>query len=164
MQEMCTTLVPDLVSSLLQPTEPIQRVHINLFGPLKTTKNGKKFMLCIIDAFTKYIQLVTLPNKEATTMSAAIFNHRICHFVVPVDLITDQGKIFCTRISEDLFILLGLAHLKMTTCDPQTDSQAKVANKTIPRYLVRNGTSEDNYRSPTDKQHGYHKVPGFLCR
>jgi hypothetical protein len=32
---------PALLSSLLQPTEPNQRVHPDLFGPVKTSKSGK---------------------------------------------------------------------------------------------------------------------------
>jgi hypothetical protein len=87
-----------------------------------------------MDAFTKYIQLVALPNKEATTISSAIFKH--CQFGVPVDLITDQGKEFCTRVSKDLFKRLGVAHLKITAEHPQCNSQAKVANKMITKYLA----------------------------
>ncbi len=65
---------PMLLSTLPQPTEPNQHVHADLFGPLKTTNSGKKFILCITDAFTKYVELVPLPNKEANTVSDAIFS------------------------------------------------------------------------------------------
>ncbi len=51
------------------PSEPNQRVHADLFGPLKTTEKGKKFMLVITDAFTKYIELVATENKEADTIA-----------------------------------------------------------------------------------------------
>ena len=46
---------PALLPSLPQPTEPNHRVHSDLFGPFKT-----KFILCITEALTKYIQLVLL--------------------------------------------------------------------------------------------------------
>ena len=38
---------PTLLSPLPLPTEPGQRVHADLFGPLKTSDKGKKFILCI---------------------------------------------------------------------------------------------------------------------
>jgi hypothetical protein len=46
---------PALLSSLPQPTEPNHRVHADLFGPLKTSDSGKKFILCMTDALTKYV-------------------------------------------------------------------------------------------------------------
>jgi hypothetical protein len=63
-----------LLSPLSQCTAPNQRVHINLFGPLKTSDKGKKMVLCMTDAFTKYVELVALADKEAETTGEAIFN------------------------------------------------------------------------------------------
>ena len=64
---------PALLTPLPQGTEPNQRVHADLFGPLRVSGNSKKFILCITDAFTKYVELVALENKEAATVSEAIF-------------------------------------------------------------------------------------------
>ncbi|MDP4419464.1 integrase catalytic domain-containing protein, partial [Escherichia coli] len=70
---------------------PNQRIHADLFGPLKTSEKGKKFILVITDAFTKYVELVAIENKEADTVTEAIFNHWICRFGIPAELVTDQG-------------------------------------------------------------------------
>ena len=64
---------PQLLSPLPQCTEPNQRIHADLFGPLRT-EDGKKYVLCITDAFTKYVELVAVPDKEAVTVTSAIFN------------------------------------------------------------------------------------------
>jgi hypothetical protein len=40
-------------SPLPQGFEPNQRIHRDLFGPLKTMPSGKKFQLCTTDAFSK---------------------------------------------------------------------------------------------------------------
>ncbi len=127
---------PTLLSPLPLPTEPGQRVHADLFGPLKTLEKGKKFILCITDAFTKYVELVALPNKEAATVAEAIIDKWICRFGAPLDLVTDQGTEFCARMSQELFTRLGTAHLTTTLHHPQCNSQAEVANKTIAKYLA----------------------------
>ncbi len=44
------------------------------------------------DALTRYVKLVRLQNKEATTLAEAIFDKWFCCFGAPLDLITDQGK------------------------------------------------------------------------
>ncbi len=94
--------LPALLSALPQPTEPNQREHADLFGPLKTSDSGKKFILCMTHALTKYVELVPLQNKEATTVAEAIFDKLICHFGVPIDLVTDLGQEFCAKLSDDL--------------------------------------------------------------
>jgi len=100
------------------PTEPGQWVHADLFGPLKTSDKGKKFILCIMDAFTKYVELVTLPNKEAATVAEAIFDKWICRFGTPLDLVTDQGTEFCAKLSRELLNQLGMAHLATSSHHP----------------------------------------------
>jgi len=58
---------PTLLSPLPQCTAPNQRVHVDLFGPLKTSGRGKKMVLCMTDAFTKYVKLTALEDKGAET-------------------------------------------------------------------------------------------------
>jgi hypothetical protein len=88
---------PELLSPLPQCTEPIQRVHADLFGILKTSQGDKKFILFITDAFTKYVELVVLPNKEALMIVAALINCWICRYGFPLEFITDEGKELTTR-------------------------------------------------------------------
>jgi hypothetical protein len=127
---------PALLSSLPQPTEPNHPIHADLLGPLKTSDSGKKFILCMTDALTKYVELVPLPNKEADTVANAIFDKWYCRFGAPLDIITDQGKEFCAKLSNELFKRLGTNHLTITPHHPQCNSQAEVANKTIAKYLA----------------------------
>jgi len=129
-------LPPALLSSLPQPTEPNQRIHADLFGPLKTSDIGKKFILCMTESLTKYVKLVPPPNKEAKTVANAIFDKWYCRFGAPHDIITDQGKEFCARLSDELFKRLGTNHLTTSPHHPQCNSQAEVANKTITKYLT----------------------------
>ena len=127
---------PLIVTSLPQPTEPSQRIHADLFGPLRTSGSQKKFILCMTDAFTKYVELVPIPNKEAPTVAKAIFEKWFCRYGMPLDIVTDQGSEFCAKLTEDLFKHMQVSHLKTTAYHPQCNSQAEVANKTIAKYLA----------------------------
>jgi hypothetical protein len=128
---------PAILTPLPQPTEPNQRVHADLFGPLRTSENQKKYILCVTDAFTKYVELVALENKEASTVAEAIFNYWICRHGSPMEIITDQGKEFCNKLSHDLWQRLNVSHSRTTAHHPACNSQAEVANKTIAKYLSR---------------------------
>jgi hypothetical protein len=85
------------------------------------------------DSFSKYVELVAIPKKD--TVADAIFAHRICRYGIPVELITDQGKEFCNKLSDELLKLMEMKHGRTLAYQPQCNSQAEVANKTIAKYL-----------------------------
>ena len=127
---------PALLTPLPQPTEPNMRIHADLFGPLRISGRQKCYILSITDAFTKYVELVSLPNKEAPTVTEAIFNRWICRYSVPIEIVTDQGKEFCNELSNELYKLLQTSHLHTSSRHPACNSQAEVGNKTIAKYLA----------------------------
>ena len=51
------------------PTKPNQRVHVDLYGPLKSSGNNKH-VLCMTDAFYKIAVVVPIPDKEASKVGA----------------------------------------------------------------------------------------------
>jgi hypothetical protein len=116
-------------------TDTNQRVHCDLFGPLKTIAS-KAHVLCITDAHTKFVELVVVPNKEAHTVGSAIFNLWICRYGIPSQILTDGGKEFCNKIFHTICEFLGVDKLKTTPAHPQCNAQAEVVNKTIKKYLA----------------------------
>ena len=44
---------------------------MDLFGPLKTSSSGKKYICVITDAFTKYTEIVPMEDKSAETVAKA---------------------------------------------------------------------------------------------
>jgi hypothetical protein len=68
-------------SPLPQFSETNQIIHMDLFGPLKTMPTGKKFILCITNAFSKYAELVAIPDKSAQTVVSALFSRWLCRHV-----------------------------------------------------------------------------------
>ena len=132
----CPTLPPSNLQPLPLLSQPNQRVHADLFGPLRTSANGKKFILVMTDAFTKYAEIIAIHNKEAETVAEAVFYHWICRYGIPAQLVTDQGKEFVATVCKSLWKRLDLLHITTSARHPQANSQAEVINKTIARYLA----------------------------
>jgi hypothetical protein len=82
--------------------------------------------LCLTDAVTKYVELVTIPNKEAFTVATAILNRWICHFGPPLEIVKDQGKEFTNQMAAQLFKTLDIHHSTTSSYHPQCNSQAEV--------------------------------------
>ena len=111
-------------------------IHIDLFRPLKTSEHGKKYILCITDSFTKYAEVIAIPNKEATTIAQSIMDNWICQFGSPIQIHSDSGKEFVNKLPSELFQLLNIKQTKFTLCHPQANFQVEVFNKTVAKYLA----------------------------
>jgi hypothetical protein len=60
-------------SLLPQCSEPNQKINMNLFGPLKTMPLGKMLILYVMNAVSKSVELVVIPDKSALTVCSALF-------------------------------------------------------------------------------------------
>ncbi|KAL5506599.1 hypothetical protein EMCRGX_G008281 [Ephydatia muelleri] len=73
---------------------PLQRVAMDIMGPLPETSRGNKYILVIADYFTKWSEAYPIPNMEAITVAKCLVNEFICRFGVPEQLHSDQGRNF----------------------------------------------------------------------
>ena len=90
------------VSPLPQCTMPKQRIHMDLFGPLKTSQSGKKYIMVVTDAFTKYVELTAISDKQAEAVATAILTKWLCRRGLPAEIVSDGGKDFCNEILEKM--------------------------------------------------------------
>jgi hypothetical protein len=131
-----STAKPTPLQPLPTVDQPNQHIHIDLFGPLKTSEQGNKMVLVMTDAFTKYAEAIAIPNKEAETVAMEIFIHWICRFGSPVQIHSDNGTEFVNKLNKELFKLLDIKHTTKTPGHPQCNAQAEVFNKTMAKYLA----------------------------
>ena len=105
-----TGTMPHPLTPLTQCTAMNQRVHIDLFGPLKTTSTGKKYIFVATYAFSKYAELAPIDDKTAPNVARVLFDRWVCHFGTPLEITSDNGLEFCNQVSKELFKLLQIKH------------------------------------------------------
>jgi len=125
----------DVLHPLPQCSAPNQRIHMDLFGPLKTPTKAKAYVLCITDAFSKYVEAVIAHDKTAEHVTQLVFDSWICRFGIPSEIVTDGGREFCNKVSVELFKKLNVHHTSTSPAHPQCNAQAEVANKHFQKYL-----------------------------
>ncbi len=64
-QRKPSTNKPPLLQPLPIPEKPNIWIHADLFGPMLAAGHQHKYILCITDAFTKYVMVTAVENKEA---------------------------------------------------------------------------------------------------
>ena len=113
-----------------------ERVHIDLFGPMKTkSASGNIYVMVITDAFSKWTELVAIPDKTAETVAQAFMHRWVCKFSVPLLIVTDNGREFANQVLTDLCGLLGITHNKTSAYHPQSNSSAESFNRSMKKYL-----------------------------
>lgn len=92
---------PVPLAPLPVPEMPNDRVHVDLFGPLKTSEHFNKYILCMTDAATKYSEVVAIPSKEAHVVADQIFNRWICRFGTPFKFIQTEDANLSTTCQQN---------------------------------------------------------------
>ena len=118
-----------------QCTAPNQRVHVDIFGPLMSTK-GKKYILTATDGFTKYCEAWAIDNKTAENVSRVLFEKYICRYGCMQQIFSDCGTEFVNKLSDELYKLLQIKHNTTTAYRAQANSTSEIFNKTIAKYLA----------------------------
>lgn len=111
---------------------PMDRVHIDLLGPLPTTRRNNKYVLMIMDQFTKWLECFPLPNQSETeTVAKTTVDRFISRFGCPLEIHTDQGKNVDGNLMRRLCDLLQITKTRTTPYHPASNGQVERANITI---------------------------------
>ena len=120
---------------LPQPSAPNHRVHIDLFGPLATSESGKKYIMVMTDAFSKYVELASLRSKEAEEVARALYDTWITRYSTPTCIVSDNGKEFCNKLMKSLCEHLKIMHKTTSPYHPECNASAEVFNRTMRHYI-----------------------------
>ncbi|CAF1060608.1 unnamed protein product [Brachionus calyciflorus] len=118
----------------LRPSYPLEIVTTHILGPLKTSKNGFKYILVVIDHFTKWIVLYAIKNIDAKT-KAKFFLEFICKFGIPIAFLSDQGKNYQAQLIQELWDLLDIRRLRTSPFHPECDGLSQRLNRTLKRII-----------------------------
>ncbi|GFY16361.1 retrovirus-related Pol polyprotein from transposon 412 [Trichonephila clavipes] len=76
---------------------PFERIAFDILGPLPRTASGNKYLLVVMDYFTKWPEVYPIPDQEAPTVAEAVVQHWISRYGVPLQLHSDQEEISSLR-------------------------------------------------------------------
>ncbi|MES9880251.1 MAG: RNase H-like domain-containing protein [Sedimenticola sp.] len=120
-----------------QATEPLQTVAMDILGPLPESHLGNKYILVISDLFTKWTEAYPLRNHRARTVAEVVVNEFICRFGAPVNILTDQGRDFESKLFKEMCDILGVEKIRTTPYHPQCDGQVERFNRTLLQMLSK---------------------------
>jgi hypothetical protein len=131
--------------------EPLERIGIDVMGPMTRSTKGHKYILTIVDYFSKWIVAVPMRNQEAKTVAHKLVENFITIFGVPKQIHSDQGTNFESLVFKEMCQILGSHKTRTTAFRPQSDGLAERANRTIKsmisKFVSDNQKDWDEYLS-----------------
>ncbi len=87
---------------------PMERIGVNILGPLPVTETGNCFVLVTMDYFTKWAEVYAVPDESASTSAQRLVDEMFARFGVPDELHSDQGRNFESRLFCEVCQQLGV--------------------------------------------------------
>ena len=110
------------------------RVAIDTVGPLPEDENKNKYIIVMVDCFSRYVLLI--PAKYATAISAAkALLQWLALFGTPQQLLSDMGSQYITQIIDELLLHVGTEKLDTMPGIHEENSIVERRNKELVRHI-----------------------------
>ena len=121
--------------------KPWQMLAIDILEVPVSFKNNR-YLLVIMDYFTKWAEAVPLPDQKAKSISNAII--KLCSsFGIPDVIHSDQGRNFESCLFQEMLTAFGIEKSRTTAYHPQGDGMVERFNRSL-LQLLRCYTQQEN--------------------
>ena len=114
---------------------PLDRVHVDLTGPLPTTKGHHKYIMVIKDYLSKYVWLIPLKSKGSVEVAEAFVGEFVCQAGIPGRVVSDKGNEFVNQLLANVARILSINRISTTPYNPRSDGFVENHNKTLKDQL-----------------------------
>jgi transposase InsO family protein len=134
-QKMSQLRTPILAQKFTLSTyAPMERVYTDSIGPLPADEQGNKYILVIIDAFTRWIELYAIPDTTAEIAARCLLDWT-GRFGTPIQIMSDGGTQYVNELWEAYCELLGIQKLESFPYSHEENGIVERANKEVMRHL-----------------------------
>ena len=163
------------------PNERFDHIHLDFVGPLPPAKGGFKYMLTIIDRYSRYPLAVPVVSPTAGTLIQQFLNRWVAYFGLPLVVTTDQGSAFTAKAFKDFLLKYNITHNVTTTYHPQANGLVERFHRRLKESLtalnerdwtkslpwtllgIRNAKGPDISYSPNEALYGINiRVPNSI--
>lgn len=114
---------------------PNEIVGADLIGPLPETPRGNRYILVMVDYFTKWCEAVPIAQADTVTVATAMTNHWVCQWGAPGQLHSDRGSCFESSLVQETCRVLGIDKTRTTAYHPQGNGQVERTNRSLKSLL-----------------------------
>lgn len=109
---------------------PFHTLHADHLGPFIRSSRDNTYLLIIIDAFTKYVNIRAVRDIKTGT-AIKVFKEHFGYFGTPNRLITDRGTCFTSAKFKSFILTLEIQHILNAVATPRANGQVERFNRTV---------------------------------
>ena len=129
------TKVPKAPLGRLTAGAPGDCVATDYLGPLPVTDRGNRYILLLTDHFTKYVEIIPVPDMTAEVCAQKILNEFISRWGCPLSVHSDQGRTYESAVFKQLCRMLEIRKTRTSPRHPQGNGQSERFNRTLLRMV-----------------------------
>jgi len=114
---------------------PWERVAVDITGSHPQSTKGNKFMITVLDHFTKYAFAFLVRNHEAVTVAKYLVERVFLVYGVPTQLLSDRGAEFEGSVMSEVCRLMEIDKIRTTSYKPSTNGALERVNRTLKTML-----------------------------
>ncbi|CAF2983729.1 unnamed protein product [Rotaria sp. Silwood2] len=115
--------------------EPWHTIGIDIMGPFPKTARQKRFLLVIVDYFTRWIEVFPLRTITSIDIAQILINEVFTRYGMPTFILSDNGPQFVSFLFQHFCETLGIEQKFTANYHPQTNLTERV-NRTLKPMLA----------------------------
>ena len=128
---------------------PLDRVGIDILGPLPISNRGNDYILVIGDYFSRWMESYAINGQTAETVANTLVHEFVCRYGAPLEIHSDQGRAFESVLFQQVCELLEIEKTRSAPYRPSSNGLVERFNGTLGKMLrcfaVNNPTEWDVY-------------------
>lgn len=165
---------PGLLHPIPLGRRPFETVHMDHVGPFVTSRDGNKYILVLVDNFTKFVVLYAVRSTSAEALLASVKKF-VQAYGLPRRFITDRGTCYTSGAFENYCVEQGIRLVLTSSRHPQANGQVERAHSVVMgilrtrqedpdcwdlaltevQHAMNNSESKVTTRTPFEMLHGY---------
>ena len=113
----------------------LDRLSIDILGPLIETPRQNRYILVGTCHFTKWVEIFALPDQTASTCARVLLNEVFARYGICSTLHSDQGRNIESGIFQDLCRMLEIKKTRTSARNPRCNGQTERFNRTLVRMI-----------------------------
>ena len=128
---------------------PMDRVSTDILGPFPCSESNNKYILVVMDNFTKFVEAYAIPDQKAETVANKLVFEFFCRYGLPLDIHSDQGKNYQSGLFRQICRLLEVNQTRSSPYRACSNGMVERFNQSllnmITTYVDQEQTNWDVY-------------------
>ena len=124
--------------------EPYQRMAWDLVGKMPRTKTGFSYILTVMSLGSRFPYAIPLQRVDAESVAEGVMEV-ISHTGIPIELLSDQGSVFLSKVMKSFGNLLKIKQLKTAPYHPQSNGVLERWHRCLKQMLRKIDESQGQW-------------------